>query len=186
MGKLSLLHRLHVALSCRFLGSHGSCHRLIPHGLHVSMAIPSTIPCSKLSVHIVVCWKGTPKASFSALMVTGILLLTLCIPFVSCCPETHTIKWRRRLPRVHIFLRGILAFKRPGPTQHGCFCSQWALCPLRAHCHFSAHWHNTFVYLISVWCLQPKCSSDIFRVMSGIHEMWRGCEIRNSVYFLEP
>lgn len=77
MGKLSLVCRTHVALSRHFLGLDGSCHRLLLHGLHVSLTPPSMSWYSKLSVHIFVCWKVTSEASFSALVVTDILLLTL-------------------------------------------------------------------------------------------------------------
>lgn len=151
-----LLHRIHVAVSCHFLGFSGSHHRLIPCGQHASGAPPSMVQCAKLSVHIFVCWKVTPEASFSALMVTESLLLTLHTIFF-CSTEAHTIKRRRYLSGAHTFLRGSLAFETTGPTQHSCAqCTQWALCPRRDPSHFCAHWHSTFVYLTFVLVLTAQ------------------------------
>lgn len=146
----SLLHRIHVAVSCLFLGFSGSCHRLIPHGQCVSGVPSSMVWCSKLSVHIFVCWEVTTEVSFSALVVTDCLLLTLHTVFFFSSTEAHAIKRRRYLSGAHIILRGSLAFKRTGPTQHSCYCTQWPLCPRWGRSHFCAHWHHAFVYLAFV------------------------------------
>lgn len=73
-----------------------------------------------------------------------------CTLFFFCSTEAHAIKRRRCLSGDHIVLRGSLAFKRTGPTQHSCYCTQWPLCPRRDGSHFCAHWHHPFVYLAVV------------------------------------
>lgn len=90
-----LLHRIHVAVSCLFLGFSGSCHRLIPRGLCVRGVPSSMVWCSKLSVHIFVCWEVTTEASCSALVVTDRLLLTshtiFFLLYWSSCHKTEEI-----------------------------------------------------------------------------------------------
>ena len=86
-----LLLRFHVAFSHHFLGSAGSCRRLVPCSPCVSTVPPSLVWGSKLSVHS--CWKVTLEASFSSFLVTGILLLTLCtLLFLLCWNSYHEME----------------------------------------------------------------------------------------------
>lgn len=112
--KPSLLHKTYVVFSHHFLSSSGSCHWLVLHGLPVSMTPPSMVCCWKLWVHIFICWKVTPKSSFSSLFVTDTLLLTHCTPIFFCSTETHTVKWYRSSSGAHVCLRWSLAYKRTG------------------------------------------------------------------------
>lgn len=183
MGKLSLVHRIYAALSRYFLGLDGPCHRLLPHGLHVSLALPSVVWYSKLSVHIFVCWKVTSEASFSALMVTDILLLILHTVFPVVLKLTP---WNGGDldPEPTFFSDGAWLLKeRDQSSTVAVVLNEY--CARLGNIPASLHFDSTFVYLTLV--LVSTAQMLFCHFESHGLEHWVGNSMCDwTLYFLEP
>lgn len=150
--------------------------------LHVSMDCPSMGWCSKPSIHLFLCWRGIVETAFSALLVTDILLLTLCTLFFLLYRNSRHKTKEIFYPGPTSFSDGAWLLKGQGQRF---FCTQWVLCPLRKHPTFV---HTGIAHLCAwlwSWCLSPKGSSAILVVVWN-PERWTVCEIRHFLCFLEP